>query len=57
MSIRSLSLVLCSGLAFAATAPSFPVLTYSTYLRDNFTPYRIASALASTTADLRSASS
>ncbi len=42
MLIRSLSLYLCSGLAFAAAAPTFPVLTYSTYLRDNFTPTAIA---------------
>lgn len=42
MFIRSLSLFLCSALAFAASAPSFPVLTYSTYLRDNFTPTAIA---------------
>ena len=32
---------LCSGLALAAT-PSYPVLTYSTYLRDSFTPKAIA---------------
>ena len=42
MLVRSLSLYLCSGLAFAAAAPTFPVLTYSTYLRDNFTPTSIA---------------
>ena len=42
MLVRSLSLYLCSGLAFAAPAPTFPVLTYSTYLRDNFTPTSIA---------------
>lgn len=34
------TLLLFSGLAFAASA--FPVLTYSTYLRDNFTPKAIA---------------
>src|ERR1700733_58734 len=42
MFIRSLSLFFYSGLAFAATAPTFPVLTYSTYLRDSFTPNAIA---------------
>jgi uncharacterized protein (TIGR03437 family) len=47
MRVRSLSLFLCSGLlcssvAFAASAPTFPVLTYSTYLRDGFTPTAIA---------------
>ncbi len=42
MRLRSLSLLLSSGLAFAASAPSFPVLTYSTYLRDSFTPNAIA---------------
>ncbi len=31
-----------AGLAFAASAATFPVLTYSTYLRDNFTPTAIA---------------
>src|SRR6185369_3322607 len=36
-----LALLLSSGLAHAA-APSFPVLTYSTYLRDSFTPKAIA---------------
>src|SRR5579864_3731637 len=39
MLVRSLALSLCSGLCFAA---SFPVLTYSTYLRDSFTPKAIA---------------
>jgi uncharacterized protein (TIGR03437 family) len=42
MLIRSLSFLLCSGLALAAAAPPFPLLTYSTYLRDNFTPTAIA---------------
>jgi uncharacterized protein (TIGR03437 family) len=46
MFIRSLSLLLFSGSAFAPgsafAAPSFPVLTYSTYLRDSFTPAAIA---------------
>jgi uncharacterized protein (TIGR03437 family) len=42
MFIRSLSLFFYSGLAFAATAPTFPALTYSTYLRDSFTPNAIA---------------
>src|ERR1700732_1469936 len=40
MLIRTFSLLLFSGLALAAS--SFPVLTYSTYLRDNFTPKAIA---------------
>jgi hypothetical protein len=40
MFIRSLFFFLCSGLSFAAA--SFPVLTYSTYLRDSFTPKAIA---------------
>src|SRR5579863_8216649 len=42
MFIRSLALFLCAGFAFAAAAPTFPALTYSTYLRDNFTPTAIA---------------
>src|SRR5580698_8717307 len=42
MSIRSLLLFLCSGITYAAAAPTFPVLTYSTYLRDSFTPNAIA---------------
>ena len=42
MRLRSLSFFLSSGLAFAASAPTFPVLTYSTYLRDSFTPNAIA---------------
>jgi uncharacterized protein (TIGR03437 family) len=45
MLIRTLSLFLLSGLAFAAP-PSFPVLTYSTYLRDAFTPTAIATDLS-----------
>src|SRR6476620_10170912 len=40
MLIYTLALLLCSGLAFAASA--FPALTYSTYLRDSFTPKAIA---------------
>lgn len=40
MLIRSLLLCLISGLAFRAYA--FPALTYSTYLRDGFTPQAIA---------------
>ena len=40
MRIHTLSLLLSSGLAFAA--PTFPELTYSTYLRDSFTPKAIA---------------
>jgi uncharacterized protein (TIGR03437 family) len=39
---HTLPLLLLSELAFAAPAPSFPVLTYSTYLRDSFTPKAIA---------------
>jgi uncharacterized protein (TIGR03437 family) len=42
MLFRTLSFLLYSGLAFAAAAPSFPTLAYSTYLRDNFTPTAIA---------------
>jgi hypothetical protein len=42
MLIRSLSIFLCSGLALTASAPTFPVLTYSTYLRESFTPIAIA---------------
>ena len=39
MVFRTLSVLLFSGLALAA---SYPVLTYSTYLRDSFTPMAIA---------------
>jgi uncharacterized protein (TIGR03437 family) len=42
MFTRLISLFFCSGLAFAATAPASPALTYSTYLRDRFTPNAIA---------------
>jgi uncharacterized protein (TIGR03437 family) len=42
MFIRSFWFLFYSGLAFAASAPTFPALTYSTYLRDNFTPTAIA---------------
>jgi uncharacterized protein (TIGR03437 family) len=48
MLIRTLSLLLflrlgfTTGPAFAAPAATFPVLTYSTYLRDSFTPKAIA---------------
>ena len=42
MFLRSFTLFFYSGLAFAATVPTFPALTYSTYLRDNFTPTAIA---------------
>jgi len=42
MLIRFLPLFLYSGLAVAASTPTFPVLTYSTYLRDGFTPTAIA---------------
>ncbi len=38
---RWFPIFLYSGLVFAATAPTFPVLTYSTYLRDSFTPNAI----------------
>ncbi len=42
MLIRSLYFLLYTALALAVSAPSFPVLTYSTYLRDSFTPTAIA---------------
>jgi uncharacterized protein (TIGR03437 family) len=42
MLTRPLSFLFYSGLVLAAAGPSFPVLTYSTYLRDNFTPTAIA---------------
>jgi uncharacterized protein (TIGR03437 family) len=42
MFTRLISLFFCSGLAFAASAPTFPALKYSTYLRDRFTPNAIA---------------
>jgi uncharacterized protein (TIGR03437 family) len=42
MFIRSVSVFLYSGLLCAASAPTFPVLTYSTFLRDSFTPKAIA---------------
>jgi hypothetical protein len=42
MLVRSLALFFYSGLAFAASASKSPVLTYSTYLRDSFTPNAIA---------------
>lgn len=38
----SVSLCLFTGLVCAAAAPSFPALTYSTYLRDSFTPKAVA---------------
>jgi uncharacterized protein (TIGR03437 family) len=38
----SVAVFFYSGLAFAAVAPTFPALTYSTYLRDSFTPNAIA---------------
>jgi uncharacterized protein (TIGR03437 family) len=40
MFVRALSLY--AGLALAASAATFPALTYSTYLRDSFTPKAIA---------------
>jgi uncharacterized protein (TIGR03437 family) len=42
MLVRSVSLFFYLGLAFAAAAPSFPVLTYANYLRDSFSPTAIA---------------
>ena len=42
MFIRSFWFLFYSGLASAASAPTSPALTYSTYLRDNFTPTAIA---------------
>src|ERR1039458_2101485 len=42
MLVRSFALFLYSGLAFAASASKSPVLKYSTYLRDSFTPTAIA---------------
>ena len=38
----SLCLILCAGLAVAASTPTAPALTYSTYLRDNFRPAAMA---------------
>ncbi len=43
---RLLSILVCSGLALAAATPAFPALTYSTYLRDSFTPTAIATDAA-----------
>src|SRR3982751_5708376 len=37
-----ISLFFCSALAFTATAQTFPALTYSSFLRNNFTPRAIA---------------
>ncbi len=42
MFLRLLPVFVCSRLALAATTPAFPALTYSTYLRDSFTPAAIA---------------
>lgn len=42
MSLPWVRLSFYSGLAAAAAAQTFPVLTYSTYLRDGFTPNAIA---------------
>jgi uncharacterized protein (TIGR03437 family) len=42
MSVRLLSFLLCLGLAFAAAAHAAPALSYSTYLRDSFTPTAMA---------------
>ena len=47
------SLFLYAGLASAASAATFPVLTYSTYLRDSFTPNAIATDSAGTRDGLR----
>src|SRR5579864_981674 len=44
--LRLLSILVYSSLAFAAAAPTFPALTYSTYLRDSFTPTAIATDAA-----------
>lgn len=41
MLTRLLSGLLCSGVAFAAAVSAAPVLAYSTYLRDGFTPHAI----------------
>ncbi len=45
MHILLSTFLFCSGLTLAAT-PSYPVLTYSTYLRDSFTPNAIATDAA-----------
>lgn len=42
MGIRTLSVFLCAAFAFAAPTATYPELTYSTYLRDAFTPKAIA---------------
>lgn len=42
MIFRPVALYLLSGLFFAASSATFPALTYSTYLRDNFTANAIA---------------
>ncbi|HEX5227119.1 MAG TPA: SBBP repeat-containing protein [Bryobacteraceae bacterium] len=49
MFIRSFSLVLCLGLLLSTGASAFPALTYSTYLRDGFTPSAIATDAAGNT--------
>jgi uncharacterized protein (TIGR03437 family) len=41
MLFRCISICLYSGLTLAAATASFPALTYSTYLRDNFTPVAV----------------
>ena len=42
MSVSFLCRFLCAGLAVAASVFAYPALTYSTYLRDHFTPKAIA---------------
>ena len=42
MFFRSVALFLCSGFVFVGSATAFPALTYSTYLRDNFTASAVA---------------
>jgi uncharacterized protein (TIGR03437 family) len=41
-----ISLLFCSALAFTAAAQTFPALTYSSFLRNNFTPRAIATDFA-----------
>lgn len=46
MRLRFILLSLLAEFGFADTPPTIPVLVYSTYLRDSFTPTAIASDLA-----------
>lgn len=46
MFLRLLPALVCSGLPLAAATPALPALTYSTYLRDSFTPTAIATDTA-----------